>query len=280
MSRHQDERRRVTVPALRARKGGQRIVALTAYAAPMAALLDAHCDLLLVGDSLGMVIYGQTSTVGVTVDLMIAHGKAVADVATRALVTVDLPFGSYEAGPEQAFATAARIMAATGCQAVKLESHGGAERSIAFLVERGIPVVGHIGLRPQAVNVEGGFKAKGRTEAERRRVLDEARAAEQAGAFAIVVEGVAADLAAEITASVAVPTIGIGAGAGCDGQILVTEDMLGLFQRTPRFVRRYGEFAKAIDSAVAAYAGDVREGRFPGADETYAFKTELPAGKA
>ena len=263
--------RRITVPQLHARKGGEKIVCLTAYTAPMAALLDPHADLLLVGDSVGMALHGMTTTVGVTLEMMILHGQAVMRGATRALVAVDLPFGSYEASLEIAYASAARVMRETGCQAVKVEACEGIAASIAFLVGRGIPVIGHVGLRPQSVNVDGGFRAKGRTEAERTRVMAEARATDEAGAFAIVVEGVAGDLAAEITRAVSAPTIGIGASRACDGQILVTDDMLGMFEWTPKFVRRYADLRGAVTMGVAAYASDVRSGAFPGDAETYAF---------
>jgi len=269
MSRHVDTPR-LSVPALRARKGGDKLVCLTAYTAPMAALLDRHVDVLLVGDSLGMVVYGLPSTLGVTLDMMVAHGQAVMRGSRQALVVVDLPFGSYEAGPAQAHASAARILAETGCQAVKLESCDGMAETIAFLVGRGIPVMGHVGLRPQAANTDGGFRAKGRTGAERARALAEARDADAAGAFAIVVEGVARDLADEI----AVPTIGIGASAGCDGQILVVDDMLGMFERTPRFVRRYADGRGLVEQAASAYAADVRAGAFPAAAETYGLRRE------
>ncbi len=264
---------RLTVPALRARKGGEKLVCLTAYTAPMAALLDPHCDLLLVGDSVGMVLHGLPSTVGVTLDMMILHGRAVMRGSTQALVAVDLPFGTYERSPEQAFDTAAAVLGQTGAQAVKVEAGAGVAESIAFLTGRGIPVIGHVGLRPQAVNVEGGFKARGRSEVERARVMAEARAADEAGAFAIVVEGVAAELAQTITATVSAPTIGIGAGACCDGQILVTDDMLGLFEWTPKFVRRYGDLRAAIEASAARYAGDVRSGVFPAEAETYRFSS-------
>jgi len=261
------------VPSIRARKGGEKIVCLTAYTAPMAALLDPHVDLLLVGDSLGMVIHGLPTTVGVTLEMMIMHGQAVMRGSTKALVVVDMPFGTYEASPQQAHESAARIMRETGCQAVKVEACEGIAETIAFLSNRGIPVIGHVGLRPQAANVEGGFLAKGRTVAERERVLAEARAADEAGAFAIVVEGVARDLADEVTASVGAPTIGIGASPDCDGQVLVTDDMLGLFDWTPKFVRRYGAMRELVSTAVAAYASDVRSGAFPGKAELYALKT-------
>jgi 3-methyl-2-oxobutanoate hydroxymethyltransferase len=263
--------RRLTVPDIASRKGAEKIVCLTAYTAPMAALLDPHVDLLLVGDSVGMVVHGLPSTLGVTLDMMVLHGQAVMRGSTRALVVVDLPFGTYEAGPEVAYAAAARVMRETGCQAVKVESCAGIAETIAFLSGRGIPVAGHVGLRPQSVHVDGGFKAKGRTQAERDRVLAEARAADEAGAFAIVVEGVAADLAAEVTRAVRAPTIGIGASAACDGQILVTDDMLGLFEWTPKFVRRYADLRAAVEAGVAGYAGDVRATRFPGPRETYSF---------
>ena len=261
--------RRLTVPALRARKGGTKIVCLTAYTTPVAQLLDPYCDLLLVGDSVGMVLHGLPTTVGVTLEMMILHGRAVMRGSTKALVVVDLPFGSYECSPQQAYMSSAEVLRETGAQAVKLEAGPGIAETIAFLTARGIPVVGHVGLRPQAIHVEGGFKAKGRSPVERARVLDEARAADQAGAFAIVVEAVAPDLAQEITAAVSAPTIGIGAGAGCDGQILVTDDMLGLFETTPRFVRRYADLRGAVARAVAAYAGDVQSGAFPDERETY-----------
>jgi 3-methyl-2-oxobutanoate hydroxymethyltransferase len=260
---------RATVPEIHARKGKEKIVCLTAYTTPVAALLDRHCDLLLVGDSVGMVLHGLPSPVGVTLDMMILHGQAVMRGSERALVVVDLPFGSYERSPDQAFRTASKVLRRTGCQAVKVEAAAGVAESIAFLVSRGIPVMGHVGLRPQAINVDGGFKAKGRTADERERILAEARAVDEAGAFAIVVEGVATDLADEITAAVNAPTIGIGASAGCDGQILVTDDMLGMFEWTPKFVRRYADMRTSIDQAVSQYVQDVRAGVFPGDSETY-----------
>jgi 3-methyl-2-oxobutanoate hydroxymethyltransferase len=263
---------RVTAPQIFARKGGEPIVCLTAYTAPMAALLDAHCDVLLVGDSVGMVVHGLPNTVGVTLDMMILHGQAVMRGAGKAMVVVDMPFGSYEAGPETAYANAARVMKETGCAAVKVESGPEVARIVEYLTRRGIPVMGHVGLRPQAVNMDGSFKAKGRNQDERDRVLAEARATDEAGAFAIVVEGVAEDLAQEITAAVRAPTIGIGASAACDGQILVTDDMLGLFDWTPKFVRRYADLKTIVDQAVSGYAADVRARLFPAAAETYALK--------
>lgn len=260
---------RLGVPDIRARKGAEPLVCLTAYDAPAARLLDPHCDVLLVGDSLGMVVHGLPNTIPVTLDMMILHGQAVMRGSSRALVVVDMPFGSYEASPEQAFTNAVRVLRETGAQAVKLESGVYIADTIRFLAGRGVPVMAHVGLRPQAALADGGFKAKGRTSAERSRVLEEARAADEAGAFAIVVEGVAEDLAGEITRAVSAPTIGIGASAQCDGQILVTQDMLGLFDWTPRFVKRYADLKGVTEEAVKAYAEDVRARRFPGPDEVY-----------
>ena len=260
---------RLTVRQVRARKGGEPIVCLTAYTAPMADILDGACDLLLVGDSVGMVLHGLPNTVGVTMAMMILHGQAVMRASRHALVVVDMPFGSYEGGHEIAYANAARILKETGAGAVKVESGPTVGETIAYLTRRGIPVMGHVGLRPQAILVDGEFRARGRRPEEFACVIAEAQAAEAAGAFAIVVEGVAEALAREITLAVSVPTIGIGASAGCDGQILVTEDMLGLFEWTPKFVRRYGDLRAQITRAVADYARDVRAGEFPGVSETY-----------
>lgn len=268
----QTQTTRKTVKDIAAAKGGTPLVMLTAYDAPTAAILDPHCDILLVGDSLGMVVHGLPSTVGVTMEMMILHGQAVMRGSQSAMVVVDMPFGSYETNADQAFLNAVRIMKETGCQAIKIESGAYAAGQIAHLVERGIPVMGHVGLRPQAINVDGGFRAKGRTDGERERVIAEARAAADAGAFCIVIEGVAEDLAAEISAEVSCPTIGIGASASCDGQVLVTQDMLGLFDWTPKFVRRYADLRAAIDAAAAEYAADVRARRFPGSAETYSLR--------
>lgn len=269
-----DRVRRLAAPDIAARKAArdpqaQPLVCLTAYTAPVAELLDPHCDVLLVGDSLGMVVHGLPTTVGVTMEMMILHAQAVMRGSRRAMVVVDMPFGSYEAGPEQAYANAARIMKETGASAVKVESGPTVAETIRYLTQRGVPVMGHVGLRPQAVLVDGGFKARGRSEAERAAVLAEAKATEAAGAFCVVVEGVAEALAREITETLSAPTIGIGASAGCDGQILVTDDMLGLFDWTPKFVRRYADLRGAIGQAAAAYAEDVRARRFPAAAETY-----------
>lgn len=262
---------RARMPAdIAAQKGGAPIVCLTAYTTPVARLVDAHCDLILVGDSVGMVLHGLPSTLGVTMEMMILHARAVARGASRALIVVDMPFGSYEEGPEQAFRNAARIMAETGAGAVKLEGGRHMADTIAFLVARGIPVMGHVGLTPQSVNTLGGYKVQGRgADAERLRA--DARAVAGAGAFAVVLEKVPARLADAVTAELPIPTIGIGAGAGCDGQVLVVDDMLGLFTDfKPKFVKRFGELGAAAETAVAAYAGEVRARRFPGPEHVFA----------
>lgn len=268
-TQRQETVRRLAAPDITARKGGVPIVCLTAYTAPMAELLDDHCDLLLVGDSVGMVVHGLPNTVGVTLEMMILHGQAVMRTSKKAMVVVDMPFGSYEGAPETAYQNAVRIMKETGASAVKVESGSTVVETIEYLVKRGVPVMGHVGLRPQAVLVDGGFKAKGRAGEERARILEEAKATAAAGAFAVVVEGVAEGLAREITEAIAVPTIGIGASAGCDGQILVTDDMLGLFDWTPKFVRRYADLRGEISKAIAGYADDVRQRKFPGPAEIY-----------
>jgi 3-methyl-2-oxobutanoate hydroxymethyltransferase len=268
-SQKQETVRRLAAPDIRARKGGEPLVCLTAYDAPTAEILDPHCDVLLVGDSVGMVVHGLPNTVGVTLEMMILHGQAVMRGSKRAMVVIDMPFGSYEGAKELAYENCARVMKETGAQGVKLESGPTVAETIAYLVQRGIPVMGHVGLRPQAVLTEGGFKAKGKTEEERLRVIAEAEATADAGAFAVVVEGVAEGLARDITEAIDKPTIGIGASAACDGQILVVPDMLGLFDWTPKFVRRYADLRGEIDRAVAAYAQDVRTRRFPAEVETY-----------
>jgi 3-methyl-2-oxobutanoate hydroxymethyltransferase len=268
-SHRQETVRRLAAPDIAARKGKTPIVVLTAYTAPIAEILDEHCDVLLVGDSVGMVVHGLPNTVGVTVDMMILHAQAVMRGSKKAMVVVDMPFGSYEGSPETAYANASRMMKETGAQAVKVEAGETVAETIAFLVKRGIPVMSHVGLLPQSVLADGAFKAKGKQADERQRILEAARASEAAGAFAIVVEGVAEGLAKEITEAVSVPTIGIGASAGCDGQVLVIDDMLGLFAWTPKFVRRYADLKGEIGRAVAAYAEDVRERRFPGPAEIY-----------
>lgn len=264
--------RRLTVPAIQKRKGGEPVVMLTAYTARMAQLLDPHCDVLLVGDSLGQVIYGLDTTVRVTLDMMCAHGAAVVRGSYRSVVVVDMPFGSYEESPEAAFRSAARVLRETGCAAVKLEGGAAMAETIAFLSQRGIPVMGHVGLTPQAVNALGGYGARGKSEAEYAKILSDAKAVADAGAFAMVVEGVVEPLAREITAAVACPTIGIGASPVCDGQVLVVDDMLGMFERVPRFVKRFDDLAARIDAAAASYAAAVRDRSFPTDDQLYGTK--------
>jgi len=261
--------RRLTVPKLQARKGGEPIVALTAYTTRMAQLLDPHCDLLLVGDSLGQVIYGLSSTIPVSLDMMCAHGAAVVRGSWHAVVAIDMPFGSYEASPAQAFESAARVMKETGAAAVKLEGGEAMAETVSFLTRRGIPVIGHVGLTPQAVNMLGGYGARGSDPKESAKILADAKAVDAAGCFAMVLEGMVEDLAIDVTRAVSCPTIGIGASAQCDGQILVAEDMLGLFERTPRFVKRYDDLAGRIGATASAYAADVRARTFPGEDQTY-----------
>jgi 3-methyl-2-oxobutanoate hydroxymethyltransferase len=265
--------RRLTIPAIRRRKvdgaTAEPIVMLTAYTARQAQLLDAHCDLLLVGDSLGQVIYGLDSSVPVTLEMMIAHGAAVVRGSYHAAVLVDLPFGTYETSPEAAFATAARVLKETGCAGVKLEGGAAMAETVAFLTARGIPVMGHVGLTPQAVNVLGGYNARGRSDAEAGKIVGDAKALDEAGAFAIVVEGVVEPIAVDVTRAVSCPTIGIGGSVECDGQVLVTEDMLGMFERVPRFVKRYEDLAGVISRAAETYAAEVRSRTFPTADQTY-----------
>lgn len=268
--------KRLTVPAIQRRKFDgkteQPLVMLTAYTVRMAQLLDPHCDMLLVGDSLGQVVYGLPSTLAVTLDMMCAHGAAVVRGSYHSVVIVDMPFGSYESSPEAAFASASRVMAETGCAAIKLEGGQAMAPTIRFLSERGIPVMAHIGLTPQAVNVLGGYGARGRSQQEHEKIMADAKAVADAGAFAMVLEGVVEPIGAAVTQSVDVPVIGIGASAQCDGQVLVAEDMLGLFERTPRFVKRFGDIAGRISAAVETYASDVRSRAFPGPEQTYAPK--------
>lgn len=264
--------KRLTIPAIRAAKGKTPLVMLTAYTVRMAQLMDAQCDMLLVGDSLGQVIYGLPSTVPVTLDMMAAHGAAVVRGSYHALVVIDMPFGSYEASPAQAFESAAMLLKATGAAAVKLEGGTAMAETVAFLSQRGIPVMGHVGLTPQAVNQLGGYGARGRSAAEAERIVADAVAVAEAGAFAVVIEGVVEPIAVDITRRIACPTIGIGASAQCDGQVLVAEDMLGLFERTPRFVKTFGDMAAHIEAAVTTYAEEVRSRTFPGPDQLYAPK--------
>ena len=273
MSTTTNKKGRITVPALRARKGGDPIVCLTAYTTPMAQRLDAYCDLLLVGDSVGTVIYGMDTTLAVTVDMMVNHGKAVMRGSKHACVVIDLPFGSYQESKEQAFRTAAHIMAETGCAAVKLE--GGAELAdtIEFLTQRGVPVMAHIGLMPQQVNTLGGFKSQGRDEATATRVLEDAKAVAAAGAFSVVIEGTIEAVARHVSAEIDIPTIGIGASSACDGQVLVTEDMLGLFSDfTPKFVKRYANLGDLVEKAASDYAAEVKNRSFPADEHCYGVK--------
>ena len=271
------EKRSVLPPDIRARKGQTPLVVLTAYTTPMARQVDAHCDVALVGDSVGMVLHGLPSTVGVTLEMMILHGRAVMRGLSKAMAVIDLPFGTYEESPEQAFRNAARLLAETGAPAVKLEGGSHMAETIAFLTSRGIPVMAHIGLTPQAVNTLGGYKVVGR-DADGERVMADAHAIEAAGAFAVVVEKVPVGLAARITQGLNIPTIGIGAGVQCDGQVLVVDDMLGTFTEfRPKFVKRYANLGQLTDEAIASYAADVRARRFPGPE--HGFPDVLP-GKA
>ncbi|MGE0653594.1 MAG: 3-methyl-2-oxobutanoate hydroxymethyltransferase [Alphaproteobacteria bacterium] len=263
----------VTVPDLAARKGGTPIVCLTAYTTPIARLMDAHVDVMLVGDSLGMVLYGMDTTLGVSVDMMINHGRAVMRGAEHACVVVDLPFASYQESPAAAYRTAARVMQETGCDAVKLE--GGIEMAdtVAFLAARGVPVMGHVGLKPQSVKAMGGFAVQGKDDDAARRIIEDAKAIAAAGAFTLVVEGTMEPVARAITSAIPIPTIGIGASAACDGQVLVVDDILGIFADfTPKFVKRYAELAPEIEAAVKAYADDVRSRAFPGDEHCFGAK--------
>ncbi|WP_336968868.1 3-methyl-2-oxobutanoate hydroxymethyltransferase [Sphingobium aromaticiconvertens] len=265
--------KRLTVPAIQRRKfegkTAEPLVMLTAYTARQAQLLDPHCDMLLVGDSLGQVIYGLPSTLAVTLDMMCAHGAAVVRGSYHSVVLVDMPFGCYEASPQAAFASASRILAETGCAAVKLEGGEAMAETISFLSKRGIPVMAHVGLTPQAVNALGGYGARGKSQEEHARIMADARAVAQAGAFAVVLEGVMEELAVAITDSLDIPVIGIGASAHCDGQVLVTEDMLGMFDRVPRFVKRYEAIGETIEGAAERYAAEVRTRQFPTEDQVY-----------
>lgn len=262
--------KRISTVDIKSRKSGQPIVCLTAYTAPFAKILDNHVDLILVGDSVGMVLYGMESTLSVTLDIMINHGTAVTRASSNACVVVDMPFGSYQQSPQEAFASAARIISETNCQAVKLE--GGAEmaETIKFLVERGIPVMAHIGLQPQMVNAYGGYSCQGKSEEAKKKIINDALSVQEAGAFAIVIEGVVESLAREVTAKTQIPIIGIGASPACDGQVLVTEDVAGLFlDFKPKFVKRYGNLAKELESAVKKYSKDVKERKFPSKENCF-----------
>ncbi|HKA76077.1 MAG TPA: 3-methyl-2-oxobutanoate hydroxymethyltransferase [Pseudolabrys sp.] len=270
----QDEIRRLTAPDIRARKGGEPIVCLTSYHAHTARIVDAHCDVILVGDSLGMVMHGLETTVPVTLDMMILQGHAVMRGSKKALVVVDMPFGTYEASKEQAFMNAARVLKETGCGAIKVEGGKRLAETIGFLAERGVPVMAHVGLTPQAINTIGSFRAQGRDEADWARIEEDIVAVSQAGAFSVVIEAVAEPLARKLTVAVPIPTIGIGASVACDGQILVLEDMLGLSPRVPKFVKRYGSLGPGIERAIADYAADVRSRTFPGPEHVYPMKNK------
>ena len=266
---------RQTVRSLTARKGQEPIVVLTAYTATMAKLLDPHVDCLMVGDSLGMVVYGMDTTLGVTLDMMIAHGQAVVRGSSRAMVVVDLPFGSYQESPEQAFRNAARVMSETGAQAVKLEGGRLMAPTIAFLTARGIPVMAHVGLMPQSVHGLGGFRAQGRNFTEEQQIVDDAMAVAEAGAFSVVIEGTYESVARQVTERVKIPTIGIGASPTCDGQVLVTEDMLGLItDHVPKFVKHFANLGEDVGNAVAAYAHEVRTRQFPSPAQCYGVRVE------
>ena len=279
MSLHSNQKRLMAPDIAAMKKRGEPIVALTAYHAHTAAIADRYCDFLLVGDSLGMVMHGYETTVPVPLELMIMHGRAVVRGARRALVVVDMPFGSYEESPSVAFRNCAKVMKETDCGAVKIEGGRRMAETIRYLVERGIPVMSHIGLTPQSVNVIGGFKAQGRQRAEWAAIEDDARQVAEAGAFAIVLEAITEPLAARITASIPIPTIGIGASSACDGQILVMEDMLGISPRVPRFVKKFGKVGEAIEDAIRSYAEDVRHRSFPTPEHTYSMLENAPSAK-
>jgi 3-methyl-2-oxobutanoate hydroxymethyltransferase len=261
--------KRLMAPDIAAMKGGAPIVSLTSYHAHTAAIADPYCDFLLVGDSLGMVMHGFETTVPVPLELMIMHGRAVVRGAKRALVVVDMPFGTYEESPSMAFRNAARVMKETDCGAIKLEGGRRMAETIRYLVDRGIPVMAHIGLTPQSINVIGGFKAQGREEAQWAAIEEDARQVAEAGAFSVVLEAIAEPLAARITQAIPIPTIGIGASATCDGQVLVMEDMLGLSPRVPKFVKEFGAVGAAIEGAIRSYAAEVRARTFPATEHTY-----------
>ena len=261
--------KRVTAPDIAKRKGGAPIVALTAYHAHTARIIDPYVDMLLVGDSLGMVMHGYETTVPVPLELMIMHAQAVVRGSSRSLVVVDMPFGSYEESPSEAFRNAARVMKETGCGAIKIEGGAHMAETIRYLTDRGIPVMSHIGMTPQAVNTIGSFKPRGRFRSEWAAFEEDGRAVAEAGAFAVVLDALAELLAARITKQISIPTIGIGASAECDGQILVLEDMLGLSPRVPKFVKEYAQIGEAIETAVKAYANEVRGRVFPSDAYTY-----------
>lgn len=274
------EQKRITVPEIRARKGGVPIVSLTAYTHPIAQALDSSVDILMVGDSLGMVLYGMDSTLPVTLDMMIAHAAAVVRGSKRALVVVDLPFATYQESPEAAFRASARVLVESGAQAVKLEGGSEMAETVRFLVERGVPVMGHVGLMPQSANTVGGYRARGRETAEAKRIVADAKAVAAAGAFSLVIEGTVEPIARKITQAVPIPTIGIGASPACDGQVLVIDDMLGLFRGfTPKFVKRYANLGAAVEKAARTFAEDVRTRRFPAPEHCFGVKQARPRGR-
>lgn len=261
---------RKTIPEIRAAKGAaQPIVCLTAYTAPIARILDRHADILLVGDSLGNVIYGLENTLAVDLEMMIRHGQAVTRSSQNACVVIDMPFGTYEENAEQAFRNALRIMKETGCDAVKLEGGQDMAQTIQYLTARNIPVMAHIGLQPQSVLKDGGYKIKGRTSEDEARLLADAKAVEKAGAFSVVIEGTVEDVATKLTKSISIPTIGIGASVSCDGQVLVIDDLIGLTASVPKFVKKYADVEGEIEKAAAAFAADVRAKKFPDAEHVY-----------
>lgn len=271
----QSDIKRLTAPDILARKGGEPIVVLTSYHAHTAALADKYCDVILVGDSLGMVMHGMESTVPVTLEMMILQGRAVMRGSQRALVVVDMPFGSYEASKEQAFMSAVRVLKETGCGAIKVEGGRRMADTIRFLVERGVPVMAHVGLTPQSINTLGSFRAQGRDEADWAPIEQDALAVAEAGAFSVVLEAMAEPLARKVSGMIAIPTIGIGASVACDGQVLVMEDMLGLSPRVPKFVKRYGDLGPGIEKAIADYAAEVRSRAFPGPEHVYPMKKKV-----
>ena len=274
----QSAAKRLMAPDITAKKGREPIVSLTSYHAHTAAIADKYCDFLLVGDSVGMVMHGFETTVPVSLELMTMHGKAVVRGSKRALVVVDMPFGTYEESPQVAFRNAARVMKETDCGAVKLEGGRRMAETIRYLVDRGIPVMAHIGLTPQSINVLGGFKAQGRLEADWARIEEDARQVNDAGAFSVVLEAMAEPLAKRISQAIAIPTIGIGASPACDGQILVMEDMLGLSPRVAKFVKEFGKIGAAIEGAIRGYADEVRARTFPAPEHTYAMREASGTG--
>ncbi|WP_022729881.1 3-methyl-2-oxobutanoate hydroxymethyltransferase [Fodinicurvata sediminis] len=262
--------KRMTTQTIRDCKSATPLVGLTAYTAPIAKIMDEHVDLILVGDSLAMTIYGLDSTLGISLDTMIQHGRAVAHSCSHACVVVDLPFGSYQESPEQAFRSASRVLQETGCQAIKLEGGQEMAETVAFLAARGVPVLGHIGLTPQSMNTLGGFKTQGRDEESAKKLLADGKAMDEAGAFATVIEGVVEPIARSVTESISIPTIGIGASQACDGQILVVDDVLGVFNEfQPKFVKRYANLRADMENAIKTFAGEVRTGAFPSEDHVF-----------